>query len=158
MPNPLRYTGEFPPVDVIQQYPNWDYALEEEGIDGQDESTLRPEPEQSCITNVTAFTAGDILLASGENLLGLIEVIGCKTYSVEVFEGNSSWRVLLYPPTGKWQPYIEDWLPENERRQSVALADPRVFPLRVASRLPLNTTGVPWRIEIRPDGTGAPWP
>ena len=45
MPREHRYTGEFPPIEVIARFANWDYALDEEGESGQDETTIRPEAD-----------------------------------------------------------------------------------------------------------------
>ena len=42
----LRFTGEWPPPGVWLQYPNWEYALDEEGAPGHDETTLRPSDER----------------------------------------------------------------------------------------------------------------
>ena len=46
-----RYTGEWPPLKVLEEIFNWDYALGEEHIKGQDETTLKPERNQKS-TNV----------------------------------------------------------------------------------------------------------
>jgi hypothetical protein len=53
MPKPLRYTGDWPPPNVLSQYSNWVFAYDEEGEDDQDETTVRPEEQQSFISHET---------------------------------------------------------------------------------------------------------
>ena len=155
MPNPHRYTGACPPPDVIAQFPNWDYALDEEGKDGQDETTIRPEQEQSLITTATGFTGAEVTLASGECLVGLADVGIDGVDGINVFENGDWWRVFFHRPTRRWRPLIEEWLPEAERRPSVSLDDARVFPLRFITRLPRARGAHPYHIEIRQDGSVA---
>jgi hypothetical protein len=153
MPKPNRYTGAFPPPDVISHYPNWDYALDEEGEDDQDETTIRPEAEQAFITSATAFTAADVTLASGERLVGLAEVGLYGVCGLSVFEDDDWWRVFYHRPSRGWQPFVQEWLPDVERCPSVALDDTRAFPLRLTTRLPRARGARPYSIEIRPDGS-----
>ena len=157
MPKAHRYTGDFPPIEVIAQFPNWDYALDEEGEPGQDETTMRPEAEQTFITEWTGFSAADVVLASGEQFTGLVEVISARVRGVNVFESPGTWRVHFHKPSGMWQPFVEQWLPEGDRVRSVALSDSRVFPLRVATRLALGRGGQQWRVFIQPDGSERAW-
>jgi hypothetical protein len=35
----LRFTGDFPPLDVLERLPNWENALDEEDVEGQDETS-----------------------------------------------------------------------------------------------------------------------
>jgi hypothetical protein len=136
-PLPLRFTGEYPPVDVLERLPNWEYAVDEENIDGQDETTIRPSNDQDLISNEVAFTAGVVWLANGTCLPAILEV---NQDSIEGFTvyANGAWawtlRRLGRPP--KWEPITYDWLPEGERPVSVALSDSTVFPLVVETTLP----------------------
>ncbi len=157
MPRQHRYTGACPPLGVISQFPNWDYALDEEGEPDQDETTIRPEAEQTFITSRTAFSAADAWLANGEHFTALVEVLGGRIWAVNVFQSQGVWRVYFDQRSGAWQPFVQDWLPENERCPSVALLDSSVFPLRVASGLPVGRTGRQWRVIIRPDGSETAW-
>src|SRR5436309_2005622 len=116
MPRPLRYTGEFPPINVFAKYPNWDYALDEEGQEGQDETTIRPEEEQTFITRHTGFTAADAWFATGLQFPALAEILPGRVCGINVFEGSDSWRVYFHKPSGVWCAFVQVWLPENERR------------------------------------------
>jgi hypothetical protein len=71
----LRFTGEWPPVELWAEHPNWEYALDEEDVPGQDETTLRPAKDASVVGPDTAFTAGEVMQADGTRLPALIEVI-----------------------------------------------------------------------------------
>jgi hypothetical protein len=48
-----------------QKYLNWEYALDEEEIDDQDETTIRPAANQSQIDEDITFTAGDVTTVDG---------------------------------------------------------------------------------------------
>lgn len=157
MPQPYRYTGAFPPAEVIAQFPNWDYALDEEGEPGQDETTIRPDAEQTFIAKWTAFSAADAFLANGERATALVEVLGGKVWAVNVLQPKGTWRLCFDKPSGLWEPFIETWLPEAERGYSVALSDHSVFPLRVTTRLPVGREGQKWRANIQPDGSEKAW-
>ena len=157
MAHAYRYTGDFPPAEVLARFPNWDYALDEEGEDGQDETTIKPEDEQSFITEWTAFTAADAFSPGGTKFVALVELVGGDVGGVTVFEASESWRVLFDLTSQTWQPFVEDWLPEADRCRSVELSDKRFFPLRVVTKLPLGNGGQPWRMEIHPDGSAKLW-
>src|SRR4026209_119170 len=101
MPRPRRYTGEFPAIEVVAQFPNWDYALDEEAEPGQDETTIRPEAEQSFVTEYTAFSAADVWLASGEQFIALAET-GNRIWGVNVFQPPGSWRIAFEAPSRLW--------------------------------------------------------
>jgi hypothetical protein len=130
MPKPLRYTGDWPPPEILREYPNWICAWDEEGEEDQDETTLKPEDEQSMITADTIHTVGDVLLADG--------------------------RSFVYK-TKRWVSLDQNWLPPERRMPTVDFADSRTFPLRLSTRLPHAETGEPVRLEIRPDGSAAEW-
>ena len=62
----LRFTGNNPPVGLWPRYPNWQNAYDEEGVPGQDETTLRPADNQQVIDDDVSFSAGDAALANGQ--------------------------------------------------------------------------------------------
>ncbi len=70
MPESLRFTGDWPPAQYLEQYPNWG----KEGEENQDETTLKPSDEQSYIDDETAFTVGDATFADGRVCLAIIQV------------------------------------------------------------------------------------
>lgn len=150
-----RYTGDFPPVDVIESFPNWDYALDEEGEEGQDETTIRPEDDQTHINEYTGFTAVDVWLASGDRCVGLAEILASEITAVNVVEHGNWWRVVFNVPEGRWKPYIETWNSRNRDAEFFKHNEVRIFPVRVETRLPMRTTGRRVRLEIRGDGTSS---
>lgn len=155
MPKPLRYTGDWPPPEVLRGYPNWVFAYDEEGEEGQDETTVKPEDQQAFITTETQLTAGRLFLADGHTLPAIICMENGSPVGVSAFEGRWTWSVWRDGRTKAWRPATEDYLPESERLPSVSLSDARVFPLRFATLLPYGRGGQPWQIEIRPDGSGS---
>jgi hypothetical protein len=153
MPKPHRYTGAFPPIEVLAQYPNWQNALEEEGEDGQDETTIRPADEQTYIAEFVTFTAADAVLASGEHAVA----IGCVIESVGiaylyVFNGTDWWELRYDEQTQLWRPFTPTYIPEPERPPTVSLSDTSIFPLRFTTRVPFEPGGEPFTATINPDG------
>ncbi len=71
----LRFTGQAPPPGLLERYPNWQNAYEEEGMPEQDETTLRPADNQSTIDDIVSCTAGDAIFASGQRLPALLVVL-----------------------------------------------------------------------------------
>lgn len=70
-----RFTGEWPPVSLLQRFPNWEYALDEEEVDGQDETTIRPEEQQTRISANTAYTGAKAHFADGRILDAIVEAL-----------------------------------------------------------------------------------
>jgi hypothetical protein len=81
----LRFTRENPPQHFLARFPNWEFALDEESVDGQDETTIRPEAQQSCIANVTAYTVGVIHFANDLEMPAFIAIIGGRPESFWVY-------------------------------------------------------------------------
>ncbi len=127
-----RYTGEFPPLEVLVQYSNWEYALDEEGDEGQDETTIRPEREQRYITSRTSFTVGNATQANGKTCRALLGVADGEVLSVDLFMDDENWRTLIKMPSG----WCQSWLPKEKGMLALALSDPNVFPLHVKADLP----------------------
>jgi hypothetical protein len=138
-----RYTGEWPPIEVLRQYPNWEYALDEEGDEGQDETTIRPEPEQRHITSQTAFTTGTATQADGTRRRALLGITFGQVESVDVFVDDKNCWTLIRMPSG----WCQSWLPEEKRMLSISLTDPNIFPLHVISDLS-DATGNPLDLKI----------
>jgi hypothetical protein len=150
----FRFTGEWPPQSLWERYPNWEYALDEEGEPGQDETTIRPSEEQSHVSGNIAFTVGAAVKADGSRLPALLEMIAGKLSGVNVFTSDGdSWSVRLLGRPESWKCITGDWLPPEERGPFVSPDDTRVFPLHVESRLPLEPGGSRLTITIIPAGS-----
>ena len=80
----LRFTGENPPPELLSEYPNWENAYDEEGVEGQDETTLRPAENQSVIEEYTSFAAAEVVLNSGQKCPALIYMIE-ETAGLDVY-------------------------------------------------------------------------
>ena len=142
-----RYTGEWPPPEVLEEFPNWDYALGEEGAPGQDETTLRPQREQSKITSDTAFTRASAAQANGEVKVAIVSVRDGKICDADVFDSpDVSWRV--YEMDGEWHSFDQSWLPEEQRSPVVSLGNPEIFPLVVETVLPHDATKAQLSVTI----------
>lgn len=150
----LRLTGEWPPRTLWAEYPNWEPALDEEGLPDQDESTLRPSGNQTEIGEDVAFTAGEAEQSDGLRLPALVELIDGSAVGVTVFTAEADgWSVRELGHPARWVCIVPDWNPEHDRSPSVSFDDLGVFPLLVRSRLALVKTGNPVQFKILPDGT-----
>lgn len=148
MTEKLRFTGEWPPASILTKYPNWEYALDEEGVEGQDETTIRPEFQQKMITENTAYTAASVRQADGIERMAIVAIIGGRIDAVDVFINDSdAWRIGRNG--NKWEPFIQTWLPDSERMPHVLLSDSSIFPLHVATVLPYENTEEPLTEKIR---------
>jgi hypothetical protein len=150
MTNPtLRYTGCWPPIEVLTQYPNWEYAIDEEPIEGQDETTIRPASNQSDISQEVAFTAGVVTQPNGQRLTAILEITRSKIEGFTVnAEGRWSWSMRLIGKPAIWVPITFEWLPESERPPSVLTTDQEIFPLVVQSNLLVNGKNIAAYVTI----------
>jgi hypothetical protein len=135
MAKPLRYTGCWPPVEILDEYPNWVFATDEESEPDQDETTIRPENQQSFISSETDYTAATVTLANGTRTRGILSFLDGKLDTLDVFDGRDWWRVTNDLEQRRWSPYVENWLPQQQRRPTVSLADADIFPVHVETRL-----------------------
>lgn len=161
MYNNLRLTGENPSPELLEQYPNWEYALDEEAVEGQDETTLRPAGDQRVIGEYVCFTACTVWLNNGQEWPAFIE-LNDGVGGVQILMEDQWYRlrrlVDRFEQFERWEPYVESWLPEEERDfLPLSLADGSVFPLRFASRLPYYRTSLPIRVTIVPGGGEEAW-
>lgn len=154
MTEKLRFTGEYPPFRYWHDYPNWEYALEEECVEGQDETTLRPADVQDHIGQYVSHTVGEVKLADGTILPALLYVFVGPVSEVHGFvKENEAWLLRFNAPEPKWIVYVDDWLPADERSLTISFEDINVFPLTVTSRLPRELDGSVIQFVINPDGS-----
>jgi hypothetical protein len=138
----------------LEQYPNWEYALDEESIEGQDETTIRPSAVQSELVLGVAYTAGFVTQANGERLPAILELECGKIEGVTVYtKGYWAWALRRLGRAGAWTPITYEWLPEFERPPSVLLSDPTIFPLIIESKLPASTGNPPVSVSIQRSST-----
>jgi hypothetical protein len=147
----LRFTGENPPPSLWDRFPNWQNAYEEEGILGQDETTLRPADNQRAIDDEVTFTAGDASFASGPTVPALLGVISGELGWIYVYpnpDEDLCWILSFDVPSNQWTAINEDWFLEGGGILPAPLDDPTVFPMMVSSRLPLESSGDTIKAEI----------
>ncbi len=62
-------------VEDLKVFPIWEYALDEEGIEGRDETWVRPVPKKKIPKNAySLLVAADFQTAAGEQYQGFVEV------------------------------------------------------------------------------------
>jgi hypothetical protein len=137
MTTKLRFTGELPPPDLWKRYPNWTCALEEEGLDGQDESTLRPSKNQKTIDWEVDWTAADVVFANGDTAPALVQFDEGELNWIHVYpdpKRNKAWVVWFSGPKRRCVAINKYW---GGRRKNLAvpIGDVDVFPLLITTRL-----------------------
>jgi hypothetical protein len=151
----LRFTGENPPVRLWARFPNWQNAYEEEGLPGQDETTLRPADNQQMIDNDVSFTAGEAVMANGQRFPAMLGVLSGELGWVYVYPEPSQdvcWVLSFHVPSQRWAAMNDDWFLQGSAVMRVPVGDSAMFPIRVASRLPLERTGEIIAAEIEDPG------
>jgi hypothetical protein len=152
MPIRLRFTGENPPPELWREYPNWRNAYEEEGEEGQDETTLMPHEIQTHIGEYTSLTAGIARLHDGREFPAFLAVGERGVDGCEIYETDTPWRVYYSYPDKRWVAFRAEWLPESERPPAVSFADDTVFPLEIRMAVPWTQGGRPAAYQITKDG------
>jgi len=146
----LRYTGKNPSIEVLATYPNWTNAYDEEGLEGQDETTLKPENVQTQITDETTFTAGDIEFADARTLPVLISVTFGEVTGFHVYADPESPYLSYDEKWSMWSIWSQGDPAELDRAERWWKS--QHFPARVTSRLPLSTSGAQWEVVLDQDG------
>jgi hypothetical protein len=147
----LRFTGENPPPSLWHRFPNWQNAYEEEGLPGQDETTLRPADNQQTIDDDVSVTAGDAMFASGQSAPALLGVLCSELDWVYVYpepKQDNCWVLRFDVPSRRCVAMNEDWFLQVRGILRVPVEDPEVFPLRITSRLPVHRSGNIIVVEI----------
>jgi hypothetical protein len=150
----LRYTGENPSIEALGQFPNWVNAYDEEGFEGQDETTLKPDDEQLCITDMTAFTAGEVVFADGSTFPVLIGLLNGEVTDFSVYR-EPEWPCLSYDDYWNFWSVRPD-LKSEDRDRPERWWKLQQFPARVSSKLPLRSTGERWSVVMDGDGLVIP--
>ena len=152
----LRFTGENPPLEYLEQFPNWSNAYDEEGDDDQDETTLKPHEQQNFIDDHVSFTTADLKTANGAKYVALLEVIAGVPCALDVYD-NESWILQNRNyPIDQWRSLREPWLPEDLKTKEILFDDTSIFPLQVRSRLPrTNGENIHFQIEMNGFSTRA---
>jgi hypothetical protein len=147
----LRVTGDWPPRAYWERYPNWENAYDEEGEEGQDETTLRPSPVQDYIHEDTTFTVGQVKSADGQTLEALLTVPSGELEEANAFaDDHGVWTIFYSSVKRKW--LVCDY---KQMPKIVELDEPRIFPLTIKSRLPRQRRGKPFHVVINADGSSA---
>jgi hypothetical protein len=148
----LRFTGENPPPSLWDRFPNWENAFDEETLPDQDETTVRPSSNRKSIDSDVSFTAGDAILASGEKVPALLNILDGEIVWIYVYPDPSrnECRSLRFDNFSKsWESMEEEWMPEQEGLIPAPVEDSRVFPMTVRSRLPLQKTKSKLSFEVK---------
>jgi len=137
---PHRYTGGWPPPVVLDEIPNWQNALDEEGVPGQDESTIKPAENQRTITDDAEYTAADVVVADGRETPALIELDSGRPERVICFDGQVTREISCVRGDAPIIP-----VPDASRY---------LFPIRVVSRLSQNLRNPDDRLRFTLDDHG----
>jgi hypothetical protein len=147
----IRITGNNPPLSLWVRFPNWQNAYEEEGLPGQDETKLRPADNQQSIDDEVSFSAGDAVLANGKTVPAMLGLLSGELGWIYVYpdpERDVCWIVRFDSSTQRWVAMNEDWFLRGDGVLPVPVVDSDIFPMRIASRLPLQCSGQRIAVDI----------
>lgn len=128
----------------LRAFPIWKYAIDEEGVDGQDETWVRPVVSDTIPKGAySLIVASDFTTPAGKKLQGFMDVTTAKA-GVEIQPGAVVGRIgyrLLPHLTRKLAVRKKvSWEVEARDRLLLAIgqADADVFPLRYELRVPIR--------------------
>lgn len=85
-------------LDDVKCYPVWQYALDEEGEDGQDEATVRPVPvEEMDLQHSSYIVRARFLLADGTTAIGTVTVSDLPDDGIIKIEGDNDGNAKRQP-------------------------------------------------------------
>lgn len=134
-PRGPRLTGRRPSPAQLRKWPNWRHCHDEEGEGGQDETTIRPDDEQSVIGPETTCTAFRLSTADGRRFPGFARAADAEDLAagridlLSALDPRGAWQVVMAP--GSWT------LPAGQR--TAPKADDGRWPIEGTSVLPLSS-------------------
>jgi hypothetical protein len=132
-PRGPRLTGRQPSPAQLEKWPNWRHCHEEEDESGQDETTIRPDGEQSEIGPETTCTAFHLSSADGRRFPGFARAADAEDLAkgridvLAALDPRGAWQVVLAP--GSWT--------LAAGRKPAPKADDARWPIEGTSVLPL---------------------
>lgn len=141
----IRYTDQFPPVDIVIKYPNWTDCLDEEAVEGQDESTIRPDKVQNIIGDGALYTAAKVIYPDGSEHIGLLFAAAC-------LNDDGPETLFILEPEFEWGIEILDdneWVESDLTENTISSKDKTRLPMMVKSLLPLpdKKTYIEFKVE-----------
>lgn len=145
----IRLTGEIPSAKLLMKFPNWTHCLDEEGENGQDETTIKPDENLTFINENTISTVADIIFKNGQKGIVLLSsMMDLNKGDVEFIDfisenKNESWQINIYG---------SEW--DNSEYVNVTLTPGKLsfFPAKVISRLPKDKDGEKIHFTLFSDG------
>jgi hypothetical protein len=120
-------------VEDLEQNPVWEFALDEEGIDGQDEATVRPVS----IRGIVDPAEGMVVVRAGFTLADGTIMYGYLTPPTAEFGGLGTIQPQIITPLGQvsfWCGILKPTKKDLARRyEQLARTAEKVFPVRFQS-------------------------
>lgn len=145
----FRFTGTLPTKRAVGRYANWILALDEEGLAGQDETTLRPDDDQEKISKHTMGTAVVAVGPDGKQRVGLLYGYLDLWHGPEqadwlhIFRGTRRLDIKLK---------AKFWWPD-ETAPTLHYNDFAELPLRATSVLPSAKSRKHFQLTLMPGGS-----
>ena len=145
--SPIRKQVYLLSIQDLIDHPIWEFCSDEEGVDGQDEATVRPSEE----SEVPGFSPGayvvaaDALLGDGTSVLGYLysgepSDMGCIQPNIIVGSSQVNfWLGWLRFITNKEEKIANNYELIGKSRESI-------FPIAFQSRV--NVNGEPLKVDI----------
>lgn len=151
MENPrLRFLGWHIPLEHWKEHPCWEFALDEAGREGQDETTMRPCDEKQ-ITKHTDAVAGYAVSSNGEQFPAMISLrfpdrISAKGIMIYVDRKFDGRKVELAMRKGRWmeRKIKPSWFPT----WTSAKSEPGLLPVQIVSHAADKRTRSPMSFMV----------
>jgi hypothetical protein len=151
MPNSqLRFSGWHIPLEHWDEHPCWEFALNEEGREGQDETTMRP-CDEPLITEDTDAAAGYAIGANGKRFPAMVALQhpdrnsakGVMIYVEGKFDGR---KAELGMRRGVWRERTQapSWFPTWTNAKS----ETGLLPVRIVTLAADKRTGTPMSFTV----------
>jgi hypothetical protein len=174
----IRITDATPPMNLWRQYPLWEYCLDEEGLPGQHEGTIKPSRAQEWRSRFDhsagydlATVFGEATLADGRTLPAELDFGGAPSvgpharpellyiyFAPPSVDDADRWSLHFERVIGRWVvPYYPKSIADaadhlrSVERPEFDLSNPKVFPLKVHTFAP-RYAGTLYELEIDNNG------
>jgi hypothetical protein len=123
----------------LRRVPVWEFALDEEGVEGQDEATVRPHEFEAKVDP----SAGMLIVRAKFHLADGSESLGYVTPSLDPDAGLGTHQPVIVAEGGQVRFWFGAWMPDRAAMDASYLLlgkpDPSVvFPVRFDSDVPLE--------------------
>lgn len=130
MPRPDRYNVNRIPPEAVSRFAAWVLAYDEEGEEGQDEATIKPN--EAADPELPGFVTADVHFANGGTGIALL---GGATIGVSTFDDLDDFRLYLDGKVWLFDLESEQCTQDWPRGELLIDIHPELWPLSLTARM-----------------------